>query len=520
MAVPVSELQSVAPSAIIELFQLELNTAQHGIDETYYFHAGSSLNANGEIIWAGQPYMRWPIEATGFEYSGGQLPRPTLRVANVMATITAIMLTLPNGLEGAKVTRIRTLARYLDGANFPDDEEITYLTTLSGLQLITLDNRELTAESGGGGTYLTTLSGLELLTLDGRRISTFSIDTNPLGTADPTAEFPREIFYIDRKASENIEAVEFELCAIFDLAGVRAPKRQCIGNICQWAYRGTECTYNRNVYFDANDNPVATLAQDVCGKRLSSCEIRFQQQRHAGSVTVGSNIITLDQAEAMIAGDPVTGFGLPAGTTVSSVAGNLVTVSQNATASTNRSTTGTVQGDLTQIIVTDATGIAPGMTVTGTYLAANTQVVAVSGTTLTISPPVPVTESILALTATRTTNRAFRESTNKAYFSESDAISIGWYAASSLLPLSRLAQVTSIGRGFFGSSKAGLSSSKVAFLSQTYNSGPSNITWKFYAPGSILSATYTFFATNRNYTFKADAVIPYGSFPGIGTFFT
>ena len=51
--------------------------------------------------------------------------------------------------------------------------------------------------------------------------------TNTLGTPDPTAEFPREIYKIDRKATENREIVQFELAAPFDLAGIRAPKRLC-----------------------------------------------------------------------------------------------------------------------------------------------------------------------------------------------------------------------------------------------------------------------------------------------------
>jgi len=52
----------------------------------------------------------------------------------------------------------------------------------------------------------------------------FADGQNP--TADPTAEFPREIYSIDRKASENRNAVEFELAAPTDLAGVRIPGRQ------------------------------------------------------------------------------------------------------------------------------------------------------------------------------------------------------------------------------------------------------------------------------------------------------
>jgi lambda family phage minor tail protein L len=466
MAVPFSDLQAIAPSAVIELFQLELNATQHGVNETYYFHAGVNADGNGNIIWNSQTYLAFPIEATEFEYTGtGSLPRPKLRVSNIFGTITALILSLPNGLEGAKVTRIRTLARYIDGANFP------------------------------GGT-------------------------NPYGTPDPTAEFPREIYYVDRKGGENRDLIEFELAAAFDLVGVRAPKRQCVSNICQWIYRGSECGYTGNAYFNFNDQPVGSIGDDVCGKRLNSCELRFAQQRLLGNVTTGSNILTLTQATNFDVGTPVTGFGLPSGTITTNTNTALITLSQNANASTNRSTTGTLQTNLSQIIVTDATGIAPGMTVTGTYLAANTQVVAVSGTTLTISPPVPVTETILTLTATRTTNRAFNGSTDRAYFAESAAISVGWYAASSVLPLSRLAQVTSIGQGVFGSSKVGVTKSKVAILSQTYVSGSSNITWSFYVPGSISSATYTFSATDQNYSFRANAAIPYGSYPGVGTFFT
>lgn len=221
MSVPVSDLQAIAPSAVIELFELELTTALHGVNETYRFHAGANLNSNGEVVWAGNNYLRFPIEADGFEYSGnGQLPRPKVRVSNILSTITALLLSLPEGLEGAKFTRIRTLARYIDGANFPGS-------------------------------------------------------VNPYGSPDPTAEFPREVYYVDRKTVETRDVVEFELAASFDLAGVRAPKRQCIGNICQWEYRSTECGYTGSSYFNENDQAVATLAADVCGKKLSSCKARF-----------------------------------------------------------------------------------------------------------------------------------------------------------------------------------------------------------------------------------------------------
>ena len=177
----VSNLQNVNPSAIIELFTLQLDNSLHGATTVYRFHAGTSLKDNGEIIWAGNSYQRFPIQAEGFAFKKGQLPRPTLTVSNALGTITAILLsvnttTAGNDLTGATVTRIRTLARFLDAANFPSN-------------------------------------------------------VNPYGTPDPTAEFPQEIYKIDRKSAENREIVTFELAAVFDLAGVTAPKRQATRSI-------------------------------------------------------------------------------------------------------------------------------------------------------------------------------------------------------------------------------------------------------------------------------------------------
>jgi phage-related protein len=237
-------LQTPSPDAIIEMFELSLNSNIHGSNEIYRFHAGSNdLLTYGNIFWRNNEYLHMPIEADGFEYSGqGQLPRPKIRVSNIFGTITAILLTLPNGLEGAKLTRIRTLARYLDPINF----------TASGDALLTEDNFYLLLEDSG-------------------RILLESTNA----TADETAEFPQEIFYIDRKTAETRDVVEFEMVSAMDLAGVRAPKRQCIGNICQWRYRSNECGYNGTSYFDAEDTPVSLASLDVCGKRLASCKARF-----------------------------------------------------------------------------------------------------------------------------------------------------------------------------------------------------------------------------------------------------
>ena len=56
---------------------------------------------------------------------------------------------------------------------------------------------------------------------------TSTSQSNPYGTPDPTAEYPQEIYKIDRKSAENRDVVQFELASVFDLAGIRAPNRQC-----------------------------------------------------------------------------------------------------------------------------------------------------------------------------------------------------------------------------------------------------------------------------------------------------
>lgn len=203
------DIQKLEPGAVIELFQLD--ASNQGVAQPLYFHAGTN-SISQPIVFQGITYTPFPLEISGFEFNGrGTLPRPTLRVSNILSTITALLLQY-NDLVGAKLTRIRTLARYLDGQP----------------------------------------------------------------AANPDAEFPREIYYVDRKSSENRDVVEFELASALDLAGVMLPRRQIVQNICPWVYRGAECGYTGTSYFDTNDQPT-NAAGDVCGKRLSSCKARFGQ---------------------------------------------------------------------------------------------------------------------------------------------------------------------------------------------------------------------------------------------------
>ena len=197
----ISDLQKTNPSAIIELFELELDSTLHGSQPTmtYRFHAGSNLDLNRQVVWQGNTYLRYPVEASGFAFQKGQLPRPQITISNALSLISAVMLevnliTAGNDLTGAKVTRIRTLAKFLDAVNFASNG---LFVQENSSDYIALEDSDLFAQETIG---------------------------NPTAANN---EFPKEIYYIDRKVAENRDIVTFELASVSDLAGIRLPKRQC-----------------------------------------------------------------------------------------------------------------------------------------------------------------------------------------------------------------------------------------------------------------------------------------------------
>lgn len=184
-----------------------------------YDPSNSTISFNfcklNNIAYQGTSYHAVPCETEGFEYnSGGTLPRPKIRVSNVGGIISNLIYNY-NNLIGAKLTRKRTLEMYLDGQP----------------------------------------------------------------QADPSAYFPDDIWYVERKTAEitfgEKPYVEWELSSILDLEGKTFPGRIISQNVCLWRYRSAECSYAGGAVADENDNPVSSLAADICGKRVSSCKLRF-----------------------------------------------------------------------------------------------------------------------------------------------------------------------------------------------------------------------------------------------------
>ena len=198
MPVPVSSLQSVNPSPIIELFELTLDPVLHGTTSiqdpsganitTIRFHNNTKDKSSAEpaqlfdnIVWNGNTYYRMPIEATGFKEDPKQLPRPTLTISNLAIIALNIgnmsnvlhavnQVTFANDLVGAKLKRRRTLAEFLPSANFTG--------------------------------------------------------SNPYGTPDGNMEFRIDEFEIARKSLETRDVVSFELAATIDSINEKLPKRQ------------------------------------------------------------------------------------------------------------------------------------------------------------------------------------------------------------------------------------------------------------------------------------------------------
>ena len=108
-----------------------------------------------------------------------------------MVTLASVVNSLDD-LVGAKVTRRRTLMKYLDGGSSPDS----------------------------------------------------------------TQEFPDDIFYIEQKIAESSVTITWSLASKIDLEGLQLPKRIITQNYCLWKYRGAECGYTGPAIANEYDQPI------------------------------------------------------------------------------------------------------------------------------------------------------------------------------------------------------------------------------------------------------------------------
>lgn len=147
-----TDLQSLQPSALIELFVLDA-TVLGGTP--VYFHAGTN-GLQQPIVWQGQTYQPYPIQVNGFELTGqGALPKPTMSVSNVGGLISALVMEYDD-LVGAKLIRKRTFAQYLDAANSAGST-LTFSTTPLAGAVVSADYADGTSANLGIGDGISSI---------------------------------------------------------------------------------------------------------------------------------------------------------------------------------------------------------------------------------------------------------------------------------------------------------------------------------------------------------------------------
>ncbi|WP_110641782.1 phage minor tail protein L [Salinicola sp. CPA57] len=181
-------------------------------------------NSNEVLNFNGYNYTPFPIKSEGFEYNG-KGSLPTPTLT-VPAQDLAFMSVLigSNNLEGCDVRRIRTFEKHLDSGSDPD----------------------------------------------------------------PSATFPVDHFYIDRRSAQTSVSITFELASKLDQQGKQIPNRQCIKNTCthsyrywnaetqEFSYENVTCPYAGDEYFDREGNKIIDPAEDTCSKDLvDGCRKRF-----------------------------------------------------------------------------------------------------------------------------------------------------------------------------------------------------------------------------------------------------
>ena len=223
------ELGNLDPSTLLSFFEIDLSSVVGSIssslikdyeevnpslpnfedskDNILRFHNNIRV-FNSYVFWQGKTFFPAPIQAEGYEISSrGILPTPRLSMSSQSDQETEILSLIRRAIRkygdivGAKVTRIRTYAKFLDKNNFAD----------------------IAKYDGTDGSYL----------------SSFPEGYEP----DPYAELPRDIFFIERKASESKTAIVYELSSSLDVEGIKLPRRTVQSKKCGFAYRGCGCFY-------------------------------------------------------------------------------------------------------------------------------------------------------------------------------------------------------------------------------------------------------------------------------------
>ena len=174
------------------------------------------VNESGTVV----TYNPSPVAFGGVEITGSnKLPTPKIMFANVDGGMTDLSRDFDD-LIGFKVIRIRTYGKYLK-----------------------------------------------------------KVGSSPVSSYDSNAHFTPDTWYFQRKMEESSLGVTYELASIFDVEGLRIPKRRMYANFCPFAYRGPDCNYSGGNVAYMNGYGVQ-VAPDGCKKTLEACRDHFGPGAH------------------------------------------------------------------------------------------------------------------------------------------------------------------------------------------------------------------------------------------------
>lgn len=202
----------IEQDVLLSLYELDLTLIG---GDLFRFHDGLS-ELKQAIIWQGKTYQPYPIQAKGFEVSGqGTSNRPTLTVANITGLVTGLAEDFDE-VVGAIMTRHQVYQKFLDADNFAEGND----------------------------------------------------------HADPTQELVSR-YIVERMSNLNADFATFELALPCESDGALLPARTIVADTCNWLYRSAECSYTGGPVADEFDKPTNDKSCDKCGRRLSSCKLRF-----------------------------------------------------------------------------------------------------------------------------------------------------------------------------------------------------------------------------------------------------
>ncbi len=221
---------------VLQFFQLDLTSINPSYPITYWVQsvatsASSGITTNSPIIWTleypegstPQTIVWNPIDLQIDQWetsSQGALPRPKIRLANVLGVFTPSIIAYGD-MVGGTVRRFRTYAKYLDGQ--PAASPSAYYGP------------------------------------DEWRIER-KVSQNPLYVDFELAS------WMDQ---QNVKLPYRTVIRDYCLARYRVYRNGA------WDYSSTQCPYTGTGYWDQYGNATIVVGLDQCGKQKSDCLLRF-----------------------------------------------------------------------------------------------------------------------------------------------------------------------------------------------------------------------------------------------------